>query len=148
MTNTSVTFLIGIVNFLATLIGLTFLACAGRKTLMFWFSGAMSITLLLLSFFAFQRDTIGMVTCVLLFIAFFEFSSGPIVWLYMSEIMTDKAQSIGTFLNWFMSLVISLAIPQLVKHYSIGYIFLSFGIFTVLGTVFIGIFMKETMGKT
>lgn len=89
-----------------------------------------------------------MVTCVLLFIAFFEFSSGPIVWLYMSEIMTDKAQSIGTFLNWFMSLVISLAIPQLVKHYSIGYIFLSFGIFTVLGTVFIGIFMKETMGKT
>ena len=52
-----------------------------------------------------------MVVCVLLFISFFEFSSGQIVWLYMYEIMRDKAQSIGTFLNWFMSLVISLAIP-------------------------------------
>lgn len=87
LTNTTITALIGIVNFLATLVGLSLLICYGRKTLMLIFNTLMSITLLLLSYYAFDKDTIGMVTCVLLFICFFEFSSGPIVWLYMAEIM-------------------------------------------------------------
>ena len=85
---------------------------------------------------------------MLLFICFFEFSSGPIVWLYMDEIMQDKAVSIGTFLNWFMSLVISISIPLLVKVMDIGYIFLFLGICTVLGTLFIIFLMEETKDKT
>lgn len=87
MSATTVTALIGIVNFLATLVGLGLLACAGRKTLMLIFNAAMSATLFLLTYFAFEHNTIGMVVAVLLFICFFEFSSGPIVWLYMAEIM-------------------------------------------------------------
>jgi hypothetical protein len=87
MSATTVTALIGIVNFLATLVGLSLLYCFGRKTLMLVFNACMSITLLLLAYYAFDKNTIGMVVCVLLFIAFFEFSSGPIVWLYMAEIM-------------------------------------------------------------
>lgn len=87
MTNTMITALIGIVNFVATLFGLVFLAFAGRKTLMAIFNIAMSVTLLMLSYYSFEKDSIGMVVCVLLFIAFFEFSSGPIVWLYNAEIM-------------------------------------------------------------
>ena len=148
MSSTTVTALIGIVNFLATLVGLSLLYCFGRKTLMLLFNALMAVTLLLLSYYAFDKDTIGMVVCVLLFIAFFEFSSGPIVWLYMAEIMQDKAVSIGTFLNWFLSLVVSIAIPLIVKQCDIGWIFLTLGLFTVLGTIFIAIFMKETMGKT
>jgi sugar porter (SP) family MFS transporter len=148
ISNTTVTALIGIVNFLATLVGLGLLACFGRKTLMLFFSVLMSITLILLSFFAFTHNSVGMVVCVLLFIAFFEFSTGPILWLYMAEIMKDKAVSIGTFLNWFGSLIMSVSIPILVKTVSIGYIFLAFSIFTVIGTLIILFFMKETRGKT
>ena len=87
MTNTMITALIGIVNFVATLFGLVFLAFAGRKTLMAIFNIAMSVTLLMLSYYIREEHTIGMVACVLLFISFFEFSSGPIVWLYNAEIM-------------------------------------------------------------
>ena len=148
LTNTMITALIGIVNFVATLFGLVFLAFAGRKTLMAIFNIAMSVTLLMLSYYAFEKDSIPMVICVLLFIAFFEFSSGPIVWLYNAEIMQDKAVSIATFLNWFLSLVISVSIPLMIKVMQIGWIFLIFGVLTIIGTLIVIIFMKETRGKT
>ena len=115
MSATTVTALIGIVNFLATLVGLGLLACAGRKTIMLVFNAAMALTLFMLAFFAFEHNTIGMVVSVLLFICFFEFSSGPITWLYMAEILQDKALSIGAFLNWFISLAISIAIPLIIR---------------------------------
>lgn len=148
LSNTTVTALVGIVNFAAALVGFAFLACLGRKTIMLIFNGLMALTLLVLSYFAFTHNTWGMVACVLLFISFFEFSTGPIVWLYTAEIMKDKALAIATSLTWSLSLAISISIPLLVKQVHIGYIFLALGLFTVAGTFFIAIFMKETKGKT
>jgi len=83
------------------------------------------------------------------FIGIFECSSGPITWLYMSEIMQDKAVSIATVLNWLVNLVISIAIPYVVQAIgddNIGYIFITVGGLTVLGTLFMACFMKETRG--
>ena len=51
-------------------------------------------------------------------------------------------------MNLFFTLVISITIPLLVRKVHIGYIFLTFGIFTVIGTIFIFFFMRETRGKT
>jgi len=87
----------------------------------------------------------------MLFIAFFEFSSGPITWLYMAEIMQDKAVGIATVLNWTINLIISVITPSLIDAIgseNIGYIFITMGGFTVFGTIFIFAFMKETKGKT
>ena len=148
LTATFVTALIGIVNFITSIIGLILLVFFGRKILMLLGNAAMAILLLTLAVFSFNRDSIGMIVCVLLFISFFEFSTGPIVWLYTAEIMKDKAMSIATFLNWTLSLAISIAIPFMVKYVSVGYIFLMFGLFTTIGTIYIAIFMRETMGKT
>lgn len=53
MSNTSITALIGIVNFITPIIGLLFLMCFGRKTLMLTFNIGMTIVLLLLALFAF-----------------------------------------------------------------------------------------------
>lgn len=53
MSNTTITALIGIVNFVTTIIGFLFLMCLGRKTIMVIFSALMSVTLLLLSYFTF-----------------------------------------------------------------------------------------------
>ena len=148
MTSTEITFYIGVVNFLATLVGLVLLIFFGRKSLMLVFNVLMTLTLSLLSIYSFDKNSIGMIVCVLLFIAFFEFSSGPIVWLYNAEIMRDKAVAIATFLNWFISLLISIFIPSLVKMFDIGWIFFSFSVFTALGSAFILYFMEETRGKT
>ena len=148
ITNTMITAVVGIVNFVGSIFGLLFLAFAGRKTLMAIFNIAMSVTLLMLSYYAFDHDSIGMVVCVLLFIAFFNFSSGTIIWLYNAEIMQDKAIALALFLNMVLGLVVSIAIPLVIKAVQIGYIFLTFGVLTVIGTVIIIIFMRETRGKT
>ena len=148
MSATTVTALIGIVNFVATIIGFFFLICFGRKTIMLVFNILMALSLFLIAYFSFMNDTYGMVACTLLFIIFFEFSSGPILWLYLAEILQDKAQSIATFLNWSINLAISVSVPLMVKSFAIGYIFLGVGVITVFGVLFIIFFMKETKGKT
>jgi len=89
-TNT-ITFIIGAANFGTSFIGLAMITRFGRKTLMFVFNLLMAIDLLLVGYFSLNNEGIAMLTCLMMFISFFEFSSGPIVWLYMSEIMTDKA---------------------------------------------------------
>ena len=92
-----------------------------------------------------------MIAGVLVFIAFFEFGPGPITWLYMAEIMQDKGSSIATVMNWGINLLISFFVPIIIKKIgdeNVGYIFYFMAAATVLGTIFIGIFMKETKGKT
>lgn len=64
---------------------------------------------------------------VLLFVVFFEFSLGPIVWIYMSEVMTDKGQSLGTLVNWILTIIMALFTSTLLDHIG-GYLFIIFGI--------------------
>lgn len=43
--------------------------------------------------------------CILLFIIFFEFSIGPIMWIYCADVLTDKGISLTTALNWVGALI-------------------------------------------
>ena len=149
----TITGLVGIVNFVATLFGMILLGMFGRKTLMFVMNVLMAIDLVGLGIFSLKGSDFNneMIACTMIFITLFEFSSGPIVWLYMSEIMQDKAVSVGTVLNWVINLIISLSIPTIVKEIgdeNIGYIFIFVGGCTAMGALFVAIFMKETKGKT
>ena len=151
MSATKITGLIGGVNFAATFGGLVLLGMFGRKTILIVCSCLIALNLVLLGFLSLEGQNTPVVVLVMLFIILFEFSSGPITWLYMSEIMQDKALSIATVLNWTINLVISVVIPGLVKDIgdaNIGWIFIFCGGTTVLGTLFIALFMKETKGKT
>ncbi len=50
-----------------------------------------------------------------IFDAFFELGPGPIVWVYMSEIMNDKGVSIGTVINLTLTLVIGIISPIMIN---------------------------------
>jgi hypothetical protein len=65
---------------------------------------------------------------ILVFVALFEFSLGPIVWIYMSEVMTDKGTSFGTLVNLTLTLIMGIVTPYLIS----GYLFFAFGGFSVL----------------
>jgi SP family galactose:H+ symporter-like MFS transporter len=82
----------------------------------------------------------------MLFVCAFEFGPGPIVWLYMGEIMNDKGLSIGAAANWTLVLIISLFTPTLMNNLGSWGTFLMFGCTNVLGTIFIVLFMRETRG--
>ena len=156
-----ITFYVGLVNFLATFGGLFLLFKAGRRTIMLNMNALMSLILLMVGICSLKQATrqadidastddddsnvwtYPTVILVLAFIAVFEFSSGPITWLYMAEIMQDKSVSVATVLNWLMNLVISIITPGLVKSIgsdNIGYIFIAVGALTTIGTIFIYFF--------
>jgi len=85
------------------------------------------------------------------FIVAFELAPGPILLLYCAEIMQDKGISLALVVNWVVSLTIGYITPHLLDSIgedNIGYIFLTMGICTVVGTLFSIIFMKETRHKT
>ena len=46
------------------------------------------------------------------FIAFFAFSQGAVIWVYLSEVFPNrvraKGQSLGSFTHWFMTALIAL----------------------------------------
>lgn len=150
-TANGITALIGGVNFASTFLGMILLGYLGRKTLMFFGSAMMSACLIALGFALLSNSTGLCIFLVLGFITISECSSGPITWLYMAEIMQDKALSISTVMNWIINFMIALLTPIIVDAVGedkVGYIFIVMGGFTVVGTVYIMIFMKETRGKT
>ena len=80
-----------------------------------------------------------------IFIIGFAVGPGPIVWLYISEICNEQATSVDTVVNWFWTLVVSISTPLIFAQLG-GYTYLIFGCISVLGFVYIFIFMKETKG--
>lgn len=135
----------------ATLIATLFLAKVGRKTLLWIFSFLMAAALFALGFLYSYADSsnsflnyLQLILC-LLFIIFFEFSIGPILWIYMSETMTERGVNFGTYINWIVNFVITVITPRAINSIK-GWLFNIFGIFCIVGAVFILIIVKETRG--
>jgi hypothetical protein len=79
-----------------------------------------------ISFFFLETSKPAQIFCVIfimLFIVLFEFSLGPIPWLYMAEIMTDKGLSIAILLNWVMTIIMAIVTPYVIS----GELFIVFG---------------------
>ncbi len=50
----------------------------------------------------------------MLFIMFFEFSLGPLVWVYLSEVMTEKGLSLGVGVNQILTVLIAYFTKDLI----------------------------------
>ena len=151
LTPATVTFLVGFFNFAATILGVYMISRYGRRTLMLQSNVWMTVLMGAVGFSLLNDFPAISIISVLLFICFFEVSSGPITWLYMGEILQDSAISIATVLNWVIKIVLSYAIPVVllkIGQENIGYIFYVFAGFQVFNTLFICCFMKETKGLT
>ena len=76
------------------------------------------------------------ITLILVYITLFEFSLGPIIWIYMSETMTDKGTSLGTLVNLLLTLTMALITPIMIDLIK-GYYFMSFGGFSAIVITFL-----------
>lgn len=76
----------------------------------------------------------------------FELGPGPICWIYMSEVMNEKGVSVGTFLNWFFTMIIGLITAPLINSIGHSATFLIFTATCGSGWLFILFFVKETKG--
>lgn len=114
MSSSLAVFLVYLVNFIATGLSIFLLGRFGRRTLMIMGSGIQTISLLGLATFMYAENKTFPIVFSLICVAFFEFSSGPIVWLYLSEISTDKGASICTIANALTNMCFAI-FPNMVK---------------------------------
>jgi hypothetical protein len=73
------------------------------------------------------------------------------MWLYTAEILHDKAMGLASGTHWALVLLNATATPGIAASLGqdqTGYIWISCGICTGLGYIFLYIYMYETKGKT
>ena len=146
--------MVNFINFITVFFTGFFLKKFGRKTLMLVFPGLMVVVHLVIAGclwvptvpkdYALNYTSL---ICIVLFVAFFEFSMGPILWLYNAEIMNNKSNTLAAGMNWIFVLIISYFTPDLLESIH-GKLFLIFGACTAAHCVFAFLFMKETKGLT
>jgi hypothetical protein len=92
-----------------------------------------------------------LVWCLVGFIAFFAFSQGAVIWVYLSEVFPNrvraKGQSLGSFTHWFMNALISGTFPLLAAA-SGSAPFVFFSVMMVLQFFVVLFTYPETKGVT
>ena len=87
-----------------------------------------------------------------LFIAFFSFSQGAVIWVFISEIFPNevrsKGQARGSFTHWLMASIIAFVFPYMSAKIGGGNSFLIFTVMMTLQLVFVLTIMPETKGKS
>jgi sugar porter (SP) family MFS transporter len=154
------TWAIGAVNVLATLIAIAFIDKLGRRPLLLAGLTGMCASLLIvcLAFHSGGKGTMsstaGMITLVALvvFIASFAFSLGPVVWTVINEIfpgrVRGRAVAVATAVNWGAAFVVSEFFLTLVDAIGEAWTFCLFAIFCVVGGVWIYRHVPETKGRS
>jgi SP family arabinose:H+ symporter-like MFS transporter len=141
---------IGGTNLLFTMIAMSVIDKIGRKTLLLVGSVGTAISLggVAYIFFTHQHQSL-LVWLLVGFIAFFAFSQGAVIWVYIGEVFPNqvraKGQSLGSFSHWFMNGAISLTFP-LLAHSSGAYPFVFFSAMMVVQLVVVAAFYPETKG--
>jgi len=159
---------IGAANLLFTLIAMTVIDKFGRKKLLIVGSLGMIVFLGLTALFFKNVDVAGAAGAaavagggnkfVLLyligFIAFFAFSQGAVIWVFISEIFPNsvrsKGGSLGSFTHWIMAAIISWTFPVIVEGSTFGgfYSFTFYSVMMLLHLLFVWRFLPETKGRT
>ena len=143
---------IGFVNFAFTLIAINFIDRIGRRTLMLIGSVGLIVTLGLVARAFFVQDFSGVPLFLFVYIAFFAFSQGAVIWVFISEIFPNEVrasgQALGSFTHWFMAAVIAFLFPIIAEYLGGGITFSFFTFMMVLQLIFVWRLMPETKGTS
>ncbi|HTI07179.1 MAG TPA: sugar porter family MFS transporter [Puia sp.] len=145
---------LGMINFIFTLLAMNFIDKIGRRTLMLIGSFGLIATLGMVSYSFYARDFNGWAVPLFLFIyiAFFAFSQGAVIWVFISEIFPNqvraKGQTLGSTTHWIMAALIAFSFPYLAEKAGGGNTFLFFCIMMLLQLLFVWRIMPETKGKS
>jgi MFS family permease len=146
---------IGGANLLFTILAMTVIDKFGRKTLLL--IGCVGLIVFLgLTAHAFSGGPVGkhVLFYLLGYIAFFAFSQGAVIWVFISEIFPNSVRSqggsLGSFTHWIMAAIISWTFPIIVEGSPKGgfYSFVFYAIMMAIAFLFIWRVMPETKGRS
>jgi SP family xylose:H+ symportor-like MFS transporter len=160
-TNTALlqTVIVGAANVIFTVVAMLTVDRLGRKPLLILGAVIMAIAMFGLGAL-FTAHNMGVVSLfmVILYIAGFALSWGPIVWVMLSEIFPNsikaRAMAIAVAVQWLANLVVSWSFKvldgnaALNAHFNHGFAYLLYGAMSVLAALFVWRFVPETKGRS
>jgi sugar porter (SP) family MFS transporter len=147
---------VGIINVGFTVLALRLLDRAGRRTLLMIGVSGMVISLFALggAFVGGGGSTLASVVAIaslMVYVASFAISLGPIFWLLNAEIypldVRSKAAGIGTMANWTFNFIVSLTFLLLIEALGRSGAFWLYGGIGILTLAFCWKLVPETKGK-
>ena len=145
---------IGLVNVLFTLIAIWKIDKLGRKPLLLaGVIGIISSLIIIGSLFYFNStNTYLLLIFILLFIACFAFSYGPVIWVLLSEIfpakIRGKAMSLATFSLWIGTALVGQLTPVFLEKLKPAGTFWLFALMTAPALYLAIKIIPETKGKS
>lgn len=143
---------IGLVNLIFTMVGISVIDRFGRRILMFIGSLGLIISLGLVSRAFFISSFEGVPIFLFVYIGFFAFSQGAVIWVFISEIFPNSVrghgQSLGSFTHWLLAAIVANVFPLFANTFGGGPVFLFFTVMMVLQLIFVWKLMPETKGKS
>jgi sugar porter (SP) family MFS transporter len=143
---------VGFTNLCFTMLAMSIIDRVGRKTLLLIGSVGTALCLAgVAAIFATGQRHDLLIWLLVAYIAFFAFSQGSVIWVYISEVFPNsvraKGQSLGSFTHWMMAALISAFFPQLAAwSKSIPFVF--FAAMMVLQFFVVLFVYPETKGIT
>lgn len=145
---------IGVVNLIATMIGLYLIDRIGRRKLMYMGSVGyiISLSLIAYSFSGGQLSTGLLPLFMFMFIASHAVGQGAVIWVFISEVFPNElrayGQSIGSFTHWILAALIANIFPFFANQFGPVPIFGFFAVMMILQLIWVALKMPETKGRS
>ena len=148
--------LVGLMMGVFTIVGMVLIDKAGRKKLLITGSIGMSVCLGLIAKTFYMQDFsgYGLLVLLLIYIMFFGFSTGAVIWVLIAELFPNsirgKGQSLGSFTHWLFAALITFLFPMVVKgsQFGVGHAFLFFSVMMLVQAIVVWKYFPETKGRT
>ena len=153
------TIIVYAVNLTFTVVAILTVDKLGRKPLQIIGALVMAVAMVALgATFALEIKGVVALLCVLLYIAGFAVSWGPVVWVLLSEIFPNqirgKAMAVAVAAQWIANFLVSWTFPilddnpYLVKTFHHGFAFWIYSAMSVLAAFLMWKLVPETKGRT
>ncbi|SDE05238.1 MFS transporter, sugar porter (SP) family [Mucilaginibacter pineti] len=145
---------LGAINFIFTLLAINVIDKVGRRILMLIGSVGLIVSLFLVAYTFYSGHLSGFAipAYMMLFIAFFAFSQGAVIWVFISEIFPNqvraKGQTLGSSTHWIMAALIAFSFPYFAEKLGGTITFSFFGTMMICQLIFVWKFMPETKGRS
>ncbi|CDQ38429.1 putative metabolite transport protein CsbC [Virgibacillus salexigens] len=149
---------IGSVNVLMTIVAIMIIDKIDRKKLLITGNIGMVASLVIMAVLIW---TLGLdsnlgawiiVACLSLFIIFFAFTWGPVLWVMLPELFPMRARGAATGIAALAlsigSLLVAQFFPMLAEALGVGQVFLIFAVIGVVALIFVIKFLPETRGRS
>ena len=153
------TIVVGAVNLIFTVLAIQTVDRFGRKPLMLLGAAGMAISMFALGT-AFFSKAMGLFSliCMLVYVASFAMSWGPVTWVLLSEIFPNKirgrAMALAVTAQWVSNYLVSWTFPMmdknsfLIEKFNHGFSYWIYGFMGLIALFVVWKFVPETKGKT